>query len=152
MLMEIGKYKLDIDIEKTRHFYEKAAAVSETCSCDGCQNFGKAVDTLPDMVREFFSNLGIDLRKMCECYVLGVNENGTLLYGGFSHICGKLLKGECSRQQADNDGPVFYITPDFSVSFREETDLLEPDFPAPVIQLEFSADIPWVLDKDNSYL
>lgn len=28
----------------------------------------------------------------------------------------------------------------------------EPDFPLPVIQLDFDADIPWVLEKRNSYI
>lgn len=30
--------------------------------------------------------------------------------------------------------------------------MLEPDFPLPVVQLDFDADIPWVLGKRNSYI
>ena len=30
--------------------------------------------------------------------------------------------------------------------------MLEPDFPLPVVQLDFDADIPWVLKKRNSYI
>ncbi len=157
MLTTFGKYTIDIEIGETRSFYAKAAAVSETCSCDGCQNFEKAVDVLPDTIKIFFADLGIDMRKVCECYVLGANKDGTLLYGGFYHICGTLLKDSGAPQETGknsahvDNSPDFDITPDFSISFSEEADLPEPDFPAPVIQLEFSANIPWVLDKDNPY-
>lgn len=30
--------------------------------------------------------------------------------------------------------------------------MLEPDFPLPVVQLDFDADIPWMLEKKNSYI
>ncbi len=71
MIFEFGKYKVDVDVEKTKRFYEKA----ET----------------------------------------------------------------------------FAISDDFHVSFQNEVAMLETDFPLPVIQLEFSVNMPWVLEKENSY-
>ena len=91
MVFEFGSYKADIDVEKTRHFYKNAESVSKRCSCDGCTNFEEAVAVLPQSVIKFFADLGIDMRKVCECYVNITNDNGTLLYGGFYHVCGTLL-------------------------------------------------------------
>lgn len=43
MIFKFGQYKVDIDVEKTKNFYENAEPVSKSCSCDGCLNFEKAV-------------------------------------------------------------------------------------------------------------
>ena len=67
MVFEFGSYKADIDVEKTRHFYKNAESVSKRCSCDGCTNFEEAVAVLPQSVIKFFADLGIDMRKVCEC-------------------------------------------------------------------------------------
>lgn len=158
MLLKVGQYKLDIDIVKTEHFYKNADVVSKFCSCDGCLNFEKAVSTLPAAVISFFTNLGIDMQKVCECYVNDTEDNGVLVYGGFYHVCGTLLDGESAWKKSDDNifrwdsKSAFSISPDFSVSFSEDVALLEKDFPRPVIQLEFFAKIPWVLEKRNTYI
>lgn len=157
MVMEFGQYIVDIDVEKTRDFYKNAMPVSEGCSCDGCMNFEKAVGVLPLPVRTFFAALGIDMRKVCECYVNCRNDDGTLSYGGFYHVCGTLLAGKSAWKNIDNNlsacdkQGMFSVAPDFNVSFEKEIHLLEADFPRPVIQLEFFANIPWVLEKENTY-
>lgn len=94
MLFEIGQYKLDIDIAKTKHFYDSADRVSQHCTCDGCLNFERAIDFLSPTVRILFANLGVDMKKVRECYVNCTNKDSTLLYGGFYHICGTLLDGK----------------------------------------------------------
>ena len=45
----------------------------------------------------------------------------------------------------------FPVSSDFFISFQKDIALLEKGFPLPVIQLEFSARIPWVLEKRNPY-
>lgn len=157
MIFEFGQYKVDIDVCKTQNFYENAAFVSEGCSCDGCQNFEKAVAALPQVVQSFFTQLGIDMGKICECYVNCVNEDGTLLYGGFYHVCGVILSGDSAWIKIDENTAywetenAFRVSRNFCVCFQESVDLLEEDFPQPAIQLEILADIPWVLEKENSY-
>ena len=69
MIFQFGEYKIDVDVEKTRQFYDRAKTVSEGCQCDGCLNFERAVDKLPQNIRDFFSALGVDMKKICECYV-----------------------------------------------------------------------------------
>ena len=94
MIFPFGNYTVEIDVEKTRRTYQRLPLITQRCSCDGCRNFEKAVDGLPEAVRTFFDDLGIDLKRIVECYVNCKNDDGTLLYGGFCHVCGKLLEGK----------------------------------------------------------
>ena len=94
MIFQFGECKIDVDVEKTRQFYDRAKTVSEGCQCDGCLNFERAVDKLPQNIRDFFSALGVDMKKICECYVYCAKDENTLYYGGFCHICGTLLSGK----------------------------------------------------------
>lgn len=156
MIFEFGQYRVDVDIEKTKRFYENAKLIHENCSCDGCQNFEKAAKVLPQPVRDFFTGLGVDIQKACECYVNAARDDKTLFYGGFYHLCGKILAGENAWKDTGNgsrwnEKAAYFITPDFQVSFSTDIALLEEDFPPPAIQLEFLADIPWVLEKENPY-
>lgn len=63
MIFQFGEYKIDVDVENTRQFYDRAKTVSEGCQCDGCLNFERAVDKLPQNIRDFFSALGVDMKK-----------------------------------------------------------------------------------------
>ena len=151
MVFEFGPYTVDIDIPKTRLFYEKYGLAGGGCDCVGCRNFAKAVDALPLPVHSFFTQLGIDIQKPCECYVHYTNEDGTLLYGGFYHVCGTLLNEGAKGRECIGQKDYFSISPDFEICFTDSVCLLEENFPAPVIQLEISANIPWVLQEENSY-
>ncbi len=151
MLFEFGPYKADIDVYKTKLFYEKHGLAAGGCDCDGCRNFARAAETLPQPVRSFFTQLGIDIRKPCECYVHYTNEDGTLLYGGFYHVCGTLPNKEGKKRESICQEEYFNVSPDFGICFTDSVCLLEENFPAPVIQLEISANLPWVLQEENSY-
>ena len=157
MIFTFGNYTVDIDVEKTKQIYKKLRLISQGCDCDGCQNFEKAADVLPEAVRAFFGSLGIDLKRIVECYVNCKNEDGTLLYGGFCHVCGTLIQGKSawvniSETHAYYDFDLAYhLNDNFCISFQEECHLVEEGFEAPMLQIEFEANIPWVLDKENTY-
>ena len=117
---------------------------------------------MPDEVLCFFQSLGIDMKKMTEIYVNRANPDGTLLYGGFCHLCGNALEGKSAwvETQENADSKTFVwqkentykISDDFRVSFQEECALVEKGFPQPVLQMEIEAVIPWVLEEENPYL
>jgi hypothetical protein len=157
MIFEYGQYMVDVDVARTIQFYEQAEFVSNGCSCDGCRNYEHAVEVLPQPVRSFFAELGIDMKKICECYVNCTNQDGSLLYGGFYHLCGTLSGGRSAWVQNGPDsaywekGRTFSVDQNFHVSFSASLDLLEKNFPLPALQLEISANIPWVLEKENPY-
>ena len=131
--------------------------VSQNCNCDGCRNFEKYIDILPKAIISFFDTLGVDLRKVAECCVYCKNDDITLLYGGFCHICGALIQGESAWIKSSDASShydvnlAYHIDDSFSVSFQEECLLIEEQFDAPVLQVEFEARIPWLLDTKNTY-
>lgn len=102
------------------------------------------------------------MRKITEAFVNCVNTDNSIYYGGFYHICGKMLKGESAwvEMEPRGDGTIvsywnkentYEITKDYHISFGEEAALLEKGFPLPVLQIEIEANIPWVLDEECSY-
>ena len=151
-VFKFGQFEVDIDVERTRLFYDKARLVSNACECSGCKNFEKAVSYLPSEVVAAFEKMGVDMRKVCECYS-NYYEDGKVLYGGFFHVCGRLLRGESAWEKKSenhkvwNDDAAFALNDDFRISFQEEVCLLETGCPLPALQLEFSAWIPWCLDE-----
>lgn len=157
MIFEFPKFTLDIDVEKTRTYYNTADFVSESCSCSGCRNYEQAVDLLPEKIISFFSQFGIEMKKIREVYVNRTNADDTVFYGGFYHVCGKIIKGKSAwvavgkNTKHWKDKMAYAVTDDFKVSFGNDCSLLDENFPLPAIQVDISADMPWVLDEQNDY-
>ena len=158
MIFSFPKFTIDVDVEKTKAYYDIANYISEDCSCTGCRNYEKAIDLLPKEVKSFFSELGIEMKKIREAYVYCTNADDTIFYGGFYHVCGKLIDG-ASAWVPDSpslmhweDEKAYAITNDFKVSCKEDCSLLDENFPFPAIQLDISADMPWVLEEQNDYV
>ena len=68
-----------------------------------------------------------------------------------------MLIPEIQKRKSDStaywdEKAIYPLSPNFGVSFSDRIDMPEPDFPLSVIQLDFDADIPWVLGKRNSYI
>ena len=157
MIFTFGNYKVDVDVEKTRQIYQQLPWITRGCNCGGCLNFEKAVDSFPEAVHTFFNDLGIDLKKIVCCYVNCKNEDGSLLYGGFCHVCGTLIRGESAWVNISetlshyNTDLTYRLDDNFCVSFQEECFMIEEQFEAPILQIEFEATVPWILNTENTY-
>ena len=155
MIFRFSDYVLDIDVDRTRDFYarEDVETTSEKCTCQGCQNYDKAILAASDTVVDFLRSLGIDPRKPAEAFdVMGIlGEDGKVWYNGFYHLCGVRLQGEdawveTAKDMKHLDGDRMYaVDGDFKVSFEEAVCLLHEAFPAPVLQMEFDAHLPVAL-------
>lgn len=154
-VIDIGIYRLDIDAAQTAGFYSHAEGIG--CDCDGCRNFGRAVQFLPPPVREFLRQFGIDPQKPAEVYVNYAPSQDTVSYGGFYHACGTILRGTDPWIQIDKNHfrldqqYRIDLCDDFSVFITDQIDLPEDDFPAPVLQIEIEFILPWVLKEPNPY-
>ncbi len=60
MIFTFGHYKIDIDLEKTKAFYD-SEVIEHPCTCISCRNFQKAIEYLPSDIKNFFGNLDIVL-------------------------------------------------------------------------------------------
>ncbi len=165
MLFTFGPYTLDIDVERTRAFYDRSDVkiTSEQCTCAGCQNYDKAILQAPAAVLDFFQSLGIDPRKPAEVFsVMGgeLDENDNVWYNGWYHVCGTMVEGPETVVRTVGENNVNYISkflwerayrpdPDFPFSMLpvKAKELLHKDFPTPVLQIEIDAHLPWVLSE-----
>ncbi|WP_315121991.1 hypothetical protein [uncultured Clostridium sp.] len=160
MRVTIGEYILDINVEENQNYYRNERYVSEGCQCDGCQNYELAVERVSPEISKLFNQLGIDIKKPAEVYV-NCSHNDILYYGGFYHMCGRIIKGESPWQIVSKteefmsshlaEDKMKCISNNFRIAFQEECLLLDENFPTPCIQMEILAYLPWVLEKPNTY-
>ncbi len=155
MFFHLTNFILDVDVERTRAFYKRTdvPTTSQGCSCMDCQNFDKAILTIPATVTEFLQSLGIDPQKPVEVFnVTGERESdGTIWYNGWYHVCGKVVQWSkfeqtenhlsYSREDCHRPDPAFR----FEVIAVPTVDLARGQMPTPIIQLDFDTHLPYVL-------
>ena len=160
MMIKLGSCTLDVDTERTRAFYARAdiPTASKQCSCPNCQNFDQAILRAPAAVLALLRSLGIDPQKPAEVYnVLGddIEEAGTVWYNGWYHICGSIADGSDNVQVIDETHHHIAflwensLSPDPAYPFRllpvSECVMLHKEFPAPTVQLEIDAHLPYII-------
>lgn len=87
----LGSYRLAVDVERTRAYYAAHPQLRVTCTCGGCRNFVQAVKLLPEEVKAFFAQLGVDPEMPAEtCWYPGTKtqSNGDAWY----HLCGTIVE------------------------------------------------------------
>lgn len=161
MIFYFANYVLDVDVDRTRSYYERTdvPTMSQQCDCIDCQNFDEAILKASGKVLDFLRCLGIDPQKPAETFnVTGVLEDdGSIWYNGWYHICGSILGGpETVKKVLLPDGSEqfeycweYSYAPDTDFPFKvlpvKERYLLHEEFPTPVIQLEIDTHLPYVL-------
>ena len=100
MVFDFGPFSIDVDVERTRKYYaESSRMLTEGCDCILCRNFLAAYDSLDIEIRQFFDNLGVDIRKAADMTTMhGDAEKNILYYQGFCHLCGKIEEGAIRKQ------------------------------------------------------
>jgi hypothetical protein len=151
--IRFGRWELLCEPELTRKSY--AAVITggpEKCGCEPCLNFIAARQQIykPEEL-ELFRKLGISDDREVEIYHLARVRPGRHLYGSWFHFVGSIVPGtDAARQIAENlwqpdlDGTSEF----FSVGFSSRLALVRNQFKnLPLVQLEISAEVPWILDK-----
>ena len=162
MIFKYANFTIDVDVERTRAFYQRAdvPTMGGQCGCIPCQNFEKAILKAPDTVLDALRVLGIDPQKPAETFsVTGdMEEDGTIWYNGWYHICGTITESPEVIQEMplDRGGAAisyrweYCYKPDpqfpFAVLPVRRAEILHQDFPTPVFQLEIDVHLPYVLD------
>lgn len=152
MLFSFGPYQVYVDVEKTAAFYQsKAVPTSEQCTCNGCQNYDKAILQASPAVLQFLRDLGIDPKRPGEVFgVTGeIEVNKTYWYSGWYHIVGTFLDhpDETKQEALENcyqPDPAF----DFRVWFtddRKHMGWIEKEFPEPILEMSISTHLPWII-------
>jgi len=95
--------------------------------------------------------MGASIDKESEIYHTTILPSGLHLYGGWFHVIGSIVSGgdaevmtgpHSSKFEMDKYGEHFWVGPTC------KNHLLPKTFPAlPVVQLEFQAEVPWVIEE-----
>ena len=144
--VKFRRWELCTDREATQEAYRRIhQGGPETCDCAYCRNFVAARERVyPKKVLELFDALGIPFNKEVEVYELGRLGSGFRLYGGWFHCFGQVEVADTPVSDFDlQDG----MAP-FELSFHARPSLVPDCFQgSPLIQVEFHAQAPWVLEE-----
>jgi len=112
-------------------------------------------------IKNIFENFGVDINKPAEIYDSGLYKNGKLLYRGFYHIIGVIIKGKDVWEKTGDDeeteteiyhqSDMYKITDDFEIGFTYRTASVNKNFNGDIIQMEISLWVPWIMD-DKKYI
>ena len=154
-VITIGRWVLRYDPETTRSAFGLISTGSpESCGCGDCVNFVAARErAYPSQALAIFDRLGIDRCKESEIWHTHRDEAGLHHYGGFFHFVGVIESGKDAMQMVNGRGTydLETIGDEFEFGFSSEAALVPKSFAgAQVVQLEFQAKIPWVLNMPES--
>ena len=153
MIFDFGAFSIDVDVEQTKKYYlETERTLTEGCDCVLCRNFMAAYDCLDANIRQFFDSLGVEICKAADMTTMhGDKERNIMHYEGWCHICGRIVDGGMEEKQDFPRPMVWHRTPEYALSpactvqFTTKRALVEDTFPEPVLQMEVSMEIPWVM-------
>ena len=86
-----GPYRLEVDVEATRAWYDRYGDATGGCDCAYCRNFAAAVKNLPPEVEEFLEPLDLSLRRPGDIDEYGPRPGGRW-YMPMWHIAGRLTE------------------------------------------------------------
>lgn len=141
--IRIANWLLEVDVEKTREFFNEG---TEVCNCLYCNNFVEACKQLDTSVASIFNRIGINPAIPGHLSDYPTMDDGIRKYIGNYHIVGRLLEGELCSTSNWNDTNTVQIK-NFTLRLSKDLEFVPKGFPNPVLQLEFDANIPWVLDE-----
>ncbi len=129
MILEIGDWRFDIDIEATvKH---SATEAREHCDCAYCRNYYAAVDAAYPQLRPFLAQFGVDIAAPEELFSFTKNE-----YIGIYAVNGVILE---TGEGIQVDGISIEIGHDEPINIR----CPEPNF---TISTDLMT-LPWVLEE-----
>ncbi len=130
---KILSWEIEFDKELTTKAY---LGLPSQCDCAYCRNFLIAFQGLSPEFVTLLQKLGVDPAQPAEIVHYNVNHDGTHHYGWWYHLVGQIIAGTESLED---------LAQGLQVEFRTEDELAPKDFPRPIAQLEFFANLPWVL-------
>ncbi len=148
----LAQWTLDVDVDATNAAYAQIQSGSpEVCGCLPCLNFAANRDhTFPAAIRTFLKTAAIPINREAEIYHCGKVVSGLHLYGGWFHFVGRIVTGADAYVPHDAQSGCFELHNFSSIAsagVSSMTALVDPAFKhEAVLQLEFSVEIPWVLE------
>lgn len=148
---QIGRWEIRCDPDATRKAYASVfRSGPEECGCAPCRNFMAArAQVYPAEVLALFEKLGVSPDREVEIYHMARLTPGRHFYGGWFHLVGSILSGaDAWKRVAENvwQPDLEEMNENFSMGFSSRLGLVRSPFAGlPLVQLEFTAKVGWVL-------
>ena len=142
--MRVLDWMLEVDKDATRTAYDRLPIITCTCTCTYCRNYLAAVPLLPKDLLAVCNSLAINPTKAAEVWEV-TDADGTHLYGGWYHLVGKIVTSKNGGLL--QIGATRLLSNHFTVTFTNQVAMVPEDFPTPVLQMEFTGKVPWVLEE-----
>lgn len=155
--IQIGRWLLRPDVGRTKAAHSRLLkSGAAECGCTGCENF-EAVrpQLLSGPLGEILARLGIAPPWEVEAFECGRASSGLHHYGGWFHFVGTIESGSGAWRSVDDQpdartADFERISPTLSIGFHTNVALLRAPFEGlPLVQLEFSAELPWVITAEE---
>lgn len=129
----------EVDEAATRAWYARASEWE--CACGNCRNFlaVAAEKRLPAPALEALAVLGIPAEKATYVGELYPTETGNCYQFSY-RIAGNIQGTEAVARYSWGTGGCTHVPYPYGA----------PDFPAPHFDLEFSVELPWILDEPRN--
>ncbi len=136
MIIQKQDCKMDVDVEKTIEYYRE----HPLCTCPACRNFYAQAESKFPKLREFLSDLGVDISRPDETG--WDEENGTVDYFFVAYtVNGKIL--ELDKYEIDlNDEGMFLniVIGDYYIPNEQKDEYF--------VVYVYGIKLPWVLDEE----
>ena len=142
-------YTVEVDEPSTRDYY--ARAEDWGCECGHCRNFVALARErkLPEELLAILDSVSIPPEKatyVCELYHEENWREKGLLYELSWRVAGTILDKPAGKDNGPDWGPLVEL-PWGSMILGHETFPVEPEFPLPHFDLDFTLYLPWVLEE-----
>ena len=148
--MRIGDQTIRYDRERTVAIYKSLEhGDTERCGCISCRNFAVQRDVIyPPSFRALLEQLGIDPNKEGEAFEYGPVDDGCHLYGGWFYLVGELVAaGERNVNAPDSRHDAYC----FNYFFTRSHPSAGAFRGGPVLAIEFTTHVKWVLPENPKY-
>jgi hypothetical protein len=152
-VVQVGRWVIAPDAARTRLAHARLTrSGAEECSCDPCQNFqAYRAELLRGPLGSLLDALGVDPPWEVEAVHFGRKGNRHAYSASF-HVVGELVAGDAAWRAVDNRNDLKTaefeeLAPGLSVGCHTDCQLVrEPFVGLPLIQVDISAELPWVID------
>ena len=149
MCAENGIYVVNVDMEATRHVYARLPALPCESACEA--NYVEAVRYAPLEISGFLNALGVDIAKPAAMSAGRPRPSGQILYEGCFFVVGELMEARHAMAGAMDTQCVFHLG-DATACFAPEDRTPVQLFGAPMVQLDVSLWLPWLMEGRGAAL
>lgn len=135
MIIKINNSAIDVDVEKTREYYQ----LNSLCDCSCCRNFYMQAKKCFGKLDSFLSEFGISIERPDE--ILSTETDDAVMYLSVSYsVCGKLSDSDMQTVEIRDGGTDLKVVLGDSYVPNEQTGDC-------FIVSVYNISLPWVLDE-----